>query len=162
MNTEYSNELSNILCETKEISKKFAKEVTITNKSLPSTNIYGIDNMIKYMQKEAIKNDINFDFKLNDNIHDLIENIVSKDKFETIIGDHLKNAIVAINYSNSKYRSILVTLGIVENYYELSIYDTGIEFEIETLLQLGEKRQTTHKEKGGSGIGFMTTFETLR
>ena len=162
MNTEFSNELSIVLNETKEISKNFSKESEVIKTKLSLTNITGIDNMFKYLQNEAIKNNINFDLKLNNSIHDLIENIIPKDKFETLLGDHLRDAIIAIKSSNNTYRSILVTLGIVENYYELSIYDTGIEFEIETLLKLGKERITTHKDTGGSGIGFMTTFETLK
>ena len=43
----------------------------------------------------------------------------------------------------------------------MCIYDTGIEFEIDTLLKLGLEPITTHKDSGGSGIGFLTTFETL-
>ena len=162
MNTEFANELSVILSETKEIAKNFAKESEVTKLKLPLTNIPGIDNMFKYMQKEAIDNNINFDFKLNNSIHDLIDNIISKDKFETMLGDHLRDAIIAVNNSKNSYKSILVTLGIVENCYELSVYDTGIEFEIDTLLRLGKERVTTHKNSGGSGIGFMTTFETLK
>lgn len=46
--------------------------------------------------------------------------------------------------------------------YELSIYDTGVEFDIPTLLKLGTEPITTHKNDGGSGLGFMTTFETLK
>lgn len=161
-NLEFSNELSIILKETKEISKNFAKESEIAKNTLPTTNIPGIDNMFKYMQNEAINNNIKFDLKLTDSIHDLIDNIISKDKFETMLGDHLRDAIIAVNNSKNSYKSILVTLGIVENCYELSIYDTGIEFEVNTLLKLGKERITTHKETGGSGIGFMTTFDTLR
>lgn len=161
-NLEFSNELSIILKETKEISKNFAKESEIAKNTLPTTNIPGIDNMFKYMQNEAINNNIKFDLKLTDSIHDLIDNIIPKDKFETMLGDHLRDAIIAVNNSKNSYKSILVTLGIVENCYELSIYDTGIEFEINTLLKLGKERITTHKETGGSGIGFMTTFDTLR
>lgn len=161
-NLEFSNELSIILKETKEISKNFAKESEIVKNILPTTNIPGIDNMFKYMQNEAINNNIKFDLKLTDSIHDLIDNIIPKDKFETMLGDHLRDAIIAVNNSKNSYKSILVTLGIVENCYELSIYDTGIEFEINTLLKLGKERITTHKETGGSGIGFMTTFDTLR
>lgn len=44
----------------------------------------------------------------------------------------------------------------------MCIYDSGIEFELETLKKLGLERITTHKKTGGSGIGFMTTFETLK
>ena len=44
----------------------------------------------------------------------------------------------------------------------IQVLDTGIEFEIETLLKLGLERTTTHRDSGGTGIGFMTTFETLK
>lgn len=162
VNTEFANELSVILKETKDASKNFAKEVEIKNNKLPLTNNVGIDNMFKYMREEARKKDINFDFKLNTSINPLLENAISKDKFETLIGDHLKDAIIAVNASENSYKSILVTLGIIDGIYEFSIYDTGIEFEIETLLKLGQEQVTTHKEEGGSGIGFMTTFETLK
>lgn len=161
-NSEFSNELSVILDDTKEISKNFSKESETIKHKLPNTNISGIDNMFKYMQKEALESNIDFDLKLNSSINDLIDKIIPKDRFETLLGDHLRDAIIAINFSNSTYRSILVTLGIVENCYELSIYDTGIEFEIDTLLKLGKERITTHKDTGGNGIGFMTTFETLK
>ena len=43
-------------------------------------NIIGIDNMFKYMQEEARKNDINFDLKLNTSIKPLIENYISKEE----------------------------------------------------------------------------------
>lgn len=160
--TEFANEISVILKETEETLKNFAQETQLNTNKLPLTNITGIDNMFKYMQEEARKNNINFDLKINESIKPLIENTISKDKFETLIGDHLKDAIIAVNSSNDTYKSILVTLGLVEGIYELSIYDTGIEFEIDTLLKLGRERVTTHKQTGGSGIGFMTTFETLK
>lgn len=160
-NTEFAEEISVFLKETEDISKGFAKESEVITKTLPLTNIAGIDNMFKFMQEEAINSGINFDLKINTSIHDLIDKIISKDKFETLLGDHLKDAMIAINSSDKTYKSILVILGIVDDCYELSIYDTGIEFEIETLLKLGKERITTHKDTGGSGIGFMTTFETL-
>lgn len=161
-NTEFANELAVILEETKEASKNFAKETEVNTNKLVLTNIPGIDNMFKYMQEEARKKDINFDLKLNASINSLIENVISKDKLETLIGDHLKDAIIAVDASNESYKSILVTLGLVDGIYELSIHDTGIEFEIDTLLKLGKEQVTTHKEEGGSGIGFMTTFDTLK
>lgn len=162
LNTEFANELSVILKETDEISKSFSKESNVVKNNLPLTNVPGVDNMFKYMQEEAIKSNINFDLKINESIHDLLENIIPKDKFETLLGDHLRDAIIAVNASNSSYKSILTTLGMVENCYEFSIYDTGIEFEINTLLKLGKEQVTTHKDTGGSGIGFITTFETLK
>ena len=160
--TEFAEELSLILKETEDISKSFSEETTIKNKKLPSTNIKGIDNMFNYMQKEANKNNINFDLNINESINSLLEEAISKEKLETLIGDHLKDAIIAVNKCENSYKSILVVLGMIENCYEFSVYDTGIEFDIEVLLKLGLEPITTHKETGGSGIGFMTTFETLK
>lgn len=46
--------------------------------------------------------------------------------------------------------------------YQITVFDSGVDFEIDTLSKLGKERVTTHADNGGSGIGFMTTFETLR
>lgn len=159
--TEFANELGLMLEETKELSKNFAEETTINKTNLPKTNIIGLDNMFKYFQNEANKNNIDFNVIINENIEDLLK-IIDKPKLETLIGDHLKDAIIAVNKSKNPYKSILVILGISNKGYEISICDSGIEFEIDTLLKLGKERVTTHKEEGGSGIGFITTFKTLK
>ena len=159
--TEFANELGLMLEETKELSKNFAEETTINKTNLPKTNIIGLDNMFKYFQNEANKNNIDFNVIINENIEDLLK-IIDKPKLETLIGDHLKDAIIAVKESENSYKSILAILGVSEDCYEFSICDSGIEFEIDTLLKLGLEQTTTHKDSGGSGIGFMTTFETLK
>jgi phosphoglycerate-specific signal transduction histidine kinase len=78
-----------------------------------------------------------------------------------LLGDHIKNAIIAVQNNRNTNRSILVLLGVIEEHYQIWVYDSGIEFEVDTLLKLGLERITTHKEDGGSGIGFMTSFEIL-
>ena len=55
-------------------------------------------------------------------------------------------------------KEILVVLGLKDGNYEICILDNGVEFGIDTLLKLGKEQVTT----GGTGIGFLTTFETLR
>ena len=77
-----------------------------------------------------------------------------------MLSNHIQNSIIAINSANPKTKSILIILGLIDNCYGFSIFDTGSEFQLDTLLQLGEKEITTHK--GGSGIGFMTTFELAK
>lgn len=161
MNTEFANELSVMLNETQAISKEL-EEQTKKNINVPSTGIFGIDNMFQFMNEECIKNNINFNLKITDSINYLIDNVVKKEKLETLIGDHIKDAIIAINSGNPEFRSILCVLGIVRDSYEISVYDTGIDFEIDTLIKLGREQVTTHKDDGGSGIGFMTTFETMK
>ena len=163
--TEFGTDFGDIQNQINKISEEFSteiKEKIKQDKQLIKTGIFGIDNILEYMREEAEKNNIKFDFKTNANINYMVENIIDQSKLETLLADHIKDAIIAINSSNNKHKSILTTISIIKNYYEICIYDTGIEFEIKTLLNLGIKPVTTHKETGGSGIGFITTFKTLK
>lgn len=144
----------------KAINKEFNKEKLETK--LPKTEIPEIDDMLKYMQSECIKNKIDFEIQISGNIHHMVNNIISKEDIETLLADHIKNAIIAINHSNNINKSILVKIGKAEKEYGISIYDSGIEFEEKTLDKLGKIPSTTHKDEGGTGMGFMNTFETLK
>lgn len=163
LNYEIGDEL-NPLVQINNLSEEYSNKLQEIKgiSDIPKSDIPEIDDMFKYMQKECYKSNINFTLQITTDIHHLINSIISKNKLETLIGDHLRDAIIAIESSNNAYRDILTILGIKENYYEISIYDSGIEFEIETLIKLGQEPVTTHKENGGSGIGFITTFETLK
>ncbi len=141
------------------ITKELKKETQIT---LSKTDIQEIDDMLQYMQAECIKNKINFDLQLNGNIHHMINNYISKENLEILIADHIKNAIIAINHSNNTNKSILVRLGRIDGINSLYVYDSGIEFEIDTLINLGKLPSSTHKDDGGTGMGFMNTFDTLK
>lgn len=143
-----------------DISKEVYKEKAIV--SLAKTEIPNIDNMLELMQEECIKNKIEFELQIIGNIFHMTNNYISKEELEILIADHVKDAIIAINHSDNEYRSILVRLGKIDNCYSLYIYDSGIEFEEETLKNLGKKPSTTHAEEGGTGLGFMNTFDTLR
>ena len=70
--------------------------------------------------------------------------------------------MIAVNAEDNIHGKILVTLSVNGGNYEISIFDNGVAFETDTLAKLGTERITTHADSGGSGIGFMTTFETLR
>ncbi len=162
-NEEYAEEYGDILSYINELSKEYKEEVALTIKEnkLPKTNVFSIDNLLEYMKQEAEKEKIDFDLELKYNINEIIENKIAKNKLETILTDHIRDAIIAIKSSENKNRKIKVILNKDEN-YQIEFYDTGIEFEIDTLLKLGLERTTTHKATGGTGIGFVTTFETLK
>lgn len=142
-----------------EISKMIEEDKVVIE--LTKTNIEIIDDILKNMQSKCIKNNIDFELKINGNIHHMINNIISKKDLEILIADLIKNAIIAISYSDNVNKSILVRLGVIDGIYSLYVYDTGIEFNIETLLNLGIKPSTTHADNGGTGMGFINTFDTL-
>jgi len=79
-----------------------------------------------------------------------------------MIGDHLQDALIAVNASDNSTRSVLALIGEAGDHYEFSVYDSGIAFEVDTLTRLGTERVTTHADNGGSGVGFMRTFEAMR
>ena len=146
--------------KVKSLSKEMQKETV--NVELKKTNIDKIDNMLKYMQSECVKNKIDFQLQINGNTHHMINKYIEKEDLEILIADLIKNAIIAINHSENINKSILVRLGLIDGTYSLYVYDSGIEFEIDTLIHLGIKPSTTHTKDGGSGMGMMNTFDTLK
>ena len=163
-NEEFAEEYGDILSSIKKLSKEYKEEVAsvIKETKLPKTNIFSIDNLLEYMKQESEKDKIDFKLNLDFDISEILETKIPQSKLETMLADHIRDAIIAINCSENKERKIKVVLDKEDNNYQIKFYDTGIEFEIETLSKLGLKRTTTHKSTGGSGIGFMTTFETLK
>ncbi len=151
---------NNIKSKIENLSKEIQNENIYIE--LKKTNIDKIDNMLKYMQSECIKNKIDFQLQVNGNIHHMTNKYIKEEDLEILIADLIKNAIIAINHTESINKSILVRLGIIDGAYSLYVYDSGIEFKIDTLLNLGLKPSTTHKNEGGTGMGLMNIFNTLK
>lgn len=147
----------------KSLSCEFSNEMHINLQNsfvINKTGIINIDNILEYFQTECINKDISFNVIVKTNIEYRAKQSIPLNLLETLISDMLNNSIIAINHTTNKNNKILVQFDST-NYLEFRIYDTGIEFEINTLMKLGKERITTHKCDGGSGIGFITTFETL-
>lgn len=146
--------------ELKDISKQAYKEPKALD--LDKTEINSIDTMLEYMKAECEKENIKLELQLNGNIHYMINHLITEEELEVMLADHIKDARIAIKYSENQNRSILVRLGKIDGIYGVYIYDTGIEFTKEVLDKLGKEPITTHKESGGTGMGFMNTFDLLR
>ena len=159
-NTELSEDYGNILDRINELSDEYIAKTKVLP-LLPKTHITEIDDMLSYMQSECDKNNIEFILKIECDINYIIENFITKSQLETLLGDLIRNAIIAINHTSNNFKSIMVVFGIKDNSYELCIYDSGIPFEISTILNLGLKPASTHESEGGTGIGLITTFETI-
>lgn len=152
------------VAEVRERLEKLNKEVYTEKEvmELDKTGISSIDDMLKYMQSECVKNKIDFTLQIKGNIHYMVHNLVKEEELETLLADHIKDAIIAINHTDNANRSILVRLGNIDDIYSLYIYDSGVEFKPEVLESLGKKPCTTYASEGGTGMGFMNTFDTVR
>lgn len=154
-------DMAAILDQLEELKKEYALEA-VQSKTLPATGVPSVDAMLSHMLDIAVADGIIFDLIVTGSIRQMVEDAVPKGRLETLIGDHVKDAIIAINKGDKGSKSILAHIGLVSGCYEFSAKDTGSEFEIDTLLELGIYPVTTHKDTGGSGWGFMTTFDTMR
>ncbi len=148
-----------IASRVEEISKEIRSQRTTT---IVKTTIPEIDNILKYMKTESEKNHIDYQVQIKGNLYHMTNNYIEKQDLEILLADHIKNAIIAINHSKNTNKSILVRIGLIDGIYGIHIYDTGIEFEPETLKHIGKKPSTTHANEGGTGMGFMNTFDTLK
>jgi hypothetical protein len=131
-------------------------------KPLPSTKIKELDYMFEHYAAKYANANIEFKLKVNGSIPYMVENVIDQSKLETMVGDHLQNALIAVNASDNSFRNVFVGIGLTGDCYELMVSDSGIPFEVNILTRLGSECVTTYSTEGGSGIGFMTTFETLQ
>ncbi len=162
MNMEISEE-NDLMKQINNLSKEYStklKQIKGSDK-LKKTEVAEIDNMFEYLQNECEKSNIEFYLNINCDVNNMIDKVIAKNKLETLIGDLGTDAIHAVNMSKNNYKSIVTIIDKKEDIYSISMSDTGVEFKVDTLLKLGLEPATTHKEDGGSGIGYITTFETL-
>jgi len=160
---ELGEELHILMEDIKRLSCDYQDEVgqTKIKKPLSSTKIKMIDDLFGYFSDQCAESNIDFNLKINGSIPYMVERVIAQSDLETMIGDHLQNALIAVNAGDNPFRSILALLGLTENGYEFTVFDSGIPFEQDTLMRLGVDYTTTHADTGGSGIGLMTTFEVM-
>lgn len=145
----------------KERSEVINKE-QLESKLLPSTGNLLIDGAINDLYIKAAAHGIDFNLTVTSTVDEIIGKYISQTDLQTLLCDHIKDAIIAVDSYGESGGKILVNLSKQNDNYCIDIYDSGVAFETDTLSKLGTERVTTDANSGGSGIGFMTTFETLR
>lgn len=159
-NAEVASELD-LTNDLSQLKHKLDEQQSSPLSSVDKTEIPVIDDMLQFFQSECQRTKIDFDVKVLGNIYYMTNHLISIDSLQILLADHIKDAMIAIQHSDNINRSILVKLGLIDDIYCLYVYDSGIEFDKETLLSLGSKPITTHEEDSGTGLGFMNTFDTL-
>ena len=144
--------LAEILNAREEYSERVSRELR-EKKALPSTGLELLDAIFTHYQKICAEKEIDFDLIVRGT-----PSLIKQSELETLVANLLDNAIIACQNSSQTDKSIVVNL----SNSGLSVMDSGIAFEPETLKLLGKQRITTRANSGGSGIGFMTVFEIVR
>ena len=153
--------LRDIQTLAKERGELIAKE-QLESKLLPTTGNFLIDGVVNDLYIKAAAHGIDFNLTVSSTVDEIIGKYITQTDLQTLLSDHIKDAVIAVDSRGEAGGQILVNLSKQNDDYSIDIYDNGVAFDIDTLSKLGLERVTTYSDTGGSGIGFMTTFETLK
>ncbi len=131
-----------------------------SSKTMPEIGMESLDSVILYMSNKAKTMNMEFDLTLCGDITKITDDVMEETHLTTLISDLIENAIIATKHCVT--RNILVNLGTDGSNYIIEVADSGIAFEIDTLVHLGTMKITTHKHQGGSGIGLFNAFNLFR
>lgn len=137
-------------------------EEQLSNKLLPTTDIAIIDGAIGNMLISCISHKIDFDVTVQCKATYIVDKVISQTNLETLLCDHIKDAVIAVNSAKTENGKILLSFNMTDGIYEITIKDNGCDFTADTLSKLGLQKVTTHENSGGTGMGFLTTFKTLK
>ena len=164
LSAEISEELAVSLKDIRRLAREYQAGTGRVKRvhALPSTNIQLVDDMFMNFAETCFDANIDFDLKVSGSVIHMAETVIRQSNLETLIGDHLQDALIAVNKSDHAARVILAMIGAAGEHYEFSVSDSGVPFTVDTLARLGTEYVTTHADTGGSGTGFMTSFETMQ
>lgn len=124
---------------------------------LPFTNLCSVDAVLSFMHKRALKENIQFQLILPDDIATTIINILSEEDLTLILSELLENALYAsLGNPNA---NIQVHLGMHDEMLTIKVSNIGKGFEIDTLQNIGISKHTSHQDTGGSGTGMMDIWK---
>ncbi len=129
-------------------------------RSIPETGCSSVDSILNYMKQKAHEMNIIFETAFSCDMKALVNENISENDLNTLLADLLENALIATKYGD--HRHVLLSVDRIEDFYTISIFDSGVPFPKEVLVSLGLKNYTTHKADGGSGIGLVTSYELLK
>lgn len=155
---ELADEIRTLVRERSELIESEIREADL----MPETGDRMIDNTLHSLALSAASKGIRLSANVTAPVTEIIGDSLSRTALQTLISDHVKDAVIAVGSRDDKQGNILLNLARDGRVYTLTVLDNGAPFELHVFDKLGRERVTTHSNSGGSGIGFMQTFSTLR
>lgn len=120
------------------------------------TDITLLNLLLNRTSKRAIDEHVLFTAHINTELADFVPSAISDDDFVYLLSDLLDNAFVATRDIRS--RMIQIQFYKWNKQLVVEIADNGIPFEVDSILEMGINRRTTHEDTGGTGVGLMTIW----
>ena len=154
--------LTSIVSQLNDVAKERKGLVLFSEteaKAHYSTGVPAIDTQLKFQAANAYATQTSFDVVISDKLNIIVPDIISSQDLHTLVADLLTNAVIAVKTETK--RNVMFHAHIDNDIFYIDFYDSGTPFDKEVLAKMGKERITTHGDEGGSGIGYMTTFEIL-
>lgn len=144
---------------TARLNNELSEELSIHSLTKKRSNL---DSILEFTRTTCEAKGIEFESKIDCDLSCLVPACLGFSDLEILLSDLLTNAIISMDCGRSTNGKLLLSIYQVGNIYSIDVYDRGISFEPETLLSLGIKACSTHLDEGGSGMGFLNIFDTLK
>ena len=154
---ELSEEIRTLIRERTELIENEIQKSSL----IPETGDKMIDSTIHALALRAEANHVRLVLNVTAPVTEIIGDKLSRTALQTLISDHVKDAITAVQSCSEAKGKMLLNLARDGNAYTMTIFDNGVPFDTATYDKLGRERYTSHPDSGGTGIGFMQTFDTL-
>lgn len=120
---------------------------------ISQTGYVGVDALIAYMAKEAAQHHITLHFDFHTEFFENSSLCMLEEDLVHLLSDALKNAVIATSHNNGK--AIKLSMLKLKGIPTIAISDSGIPFTIDTYMNFGLEKSSTHTDEGGSGIGLL-------
>lgn len=158
---DLSKKGNDLLSHLKEVN---AQRLSLLNSSMDqlpviSTGLPSLDALFQYMSQKSKSLGINLTYEIGASFEDIQESFPDMGQLNTMLADIIENALIATCQAPKK--QVLLETALTESGFAIRLYDSGEVFPLSVLKHLGQKRITTHKDTGGSGIGLFNTCTIL-
>lgn len=131
-----------------DYNKKTAREF--------DTGLSLLDDLLHHMDNNAMEQDIMFSVHFGITLKDFVPQNISESDLVHTVDDLLKNAFKSTRTCES--RIVQLQFYKLGKHLVIEVADSGIPFEIRSLVNMGIEKLTTYED--GSGIGLMDIFHT--
>lgn len=151
------NTLENVYAERTLAIENYGFNNSGKNKS----GVLSIDAVMDYFRLRAAKNDVKFEYEFDAEASLGLLNIYDDHtQLNTILCDLAENALISLR--GREGGKVFLQVKSENGAPCIKVFDNGEDFSEKVLRNMGRRNVTTHAHEGGSGIGLMALFDSLR
>ena len=150
------NALLKVIYDTSDERLNTIRQTAQTEHKIHHTTIEALNLQLNHFEKRAVMEKITFQVHIACSLENNIPNNISETDLTHLLSNLLDNAFIAASYTENP--TILLQLYEVKKHLVIEIADSGLPFEVESLVNFGLIQRTTHEAEGGSGIGLLAIW----